>query len=580
MPISISEQLITGRRLTEKGRYKEALELISELDKKGDITSEHNLEIQILKGILYFRMENYENANIAADQVLQESQKLGKTLQSIDALLIKSLRIFKFEAPFETEMEKSNEILDHLAQIENLLKTLISESPIEGITRKGIVEIVKGYSFLVMGKYKKGIETYEKGLEYIERIENSDRWSFSAPFFLLRISKFFCMMGMYEKNEWCISRLNEEHIYDNRELLIFYLSKSFLLFHYGEFQEALKLSEIGLQKSQEFKIQKETINFLLIKSVLLRELRQFDEAEEIISQLEILLNQIKVKMLPSEVLFVKGHLNIGKSIIKRLKGELDQSLELALQGCKIFEKLGIPNWRSFSLYQVGNVYKAKGELDKAIKYSTYSLGIKQTSDFFKIANLILNLGDIYKIKGELALALEFLEKGLTLSEKIPTMPTQALLAASLGRIGWIYWLKGDTDQAIKFLERSANFKFPFYEGLFRLIIINIEIGSLNKAQEYLARLEPLSRAKIPMVSQVFRIAKALILKATKQLRNRGEAERLLKQVAEEEIARHEYTVIALVNLCDILLDKLTENNNPEVLNEITIYYSFNYNCRK
>ncbi|MFW9818724.1 MAG: hypothetical protein ACFFE5_03860, partial [Candidatus Thorarchaeota archaeon] len=64
------------------------------------------------------------------------------------------------------------------------------------------------------------------------------------------------------------------------------------------------------------------------------------------------------------------------------------------------------------------------------------------------------------------------------------------------------------------------------------------------------------------------IAKALVLKNSGRIRNRTEAELLLKQITEDEITTPQLYLFSLVNLSELFLEELEMTNNPEVLDEL------------
>ena len=51
---SRSQELFNVERLNNEGEVDEALKIIINLEKEGELTPQDNLEFQILKGVLYF----------------------------------------------------------------------------------------------------------------------------------------------------------------------------------------------------------------------------------------------------------------------------------------------------------------------------------------------------------------------------------------------------------------------------------------------------------------------------------------------------------------------------------------------
>ncbi|MGB5912357.1 MAG: hypothetical protein WBH31_14280, partial [Promethearchaeia archaeon] len=67
--------------------------------------------------------------------------------------------------------------------------------------------------------------------------------------------------------------------------------------------------------------------------------------------------------------------------------------------------------------------------------------------------------------------------------------------------------------------------------------------------------------------RLYRVSKALLLKTKPRLSNLAKAEELLKEVIEED----DWQIIAIINLCDILLIDLRNTNDMEVVDEIKDY---------
>ena len=129
------------------------------------------------------------------------------------------------------------------------------------------------------------------------------------------------------------------------------------------------------------------------------------------------------------------------------------------------------------------------------------------------------------------------------------------------------------DQSLVLYEEIGN-KQSTSETLFHLISVTIDMASLDRARQYLQRLQQLNEQEDDIwINQFYRVAEALVLKTSSRARHRGKAEELLEQVAQEEVVSHELTIVALLNLCDLLLAELRTSNDPELLEEVIIHVS-------
>jgi hypothetical protein len=105
--------------------------------------------------------------------------------------------------------------------------------------------------------------------------------------------------------------------------------------------------------------------------------------------------------------------------------------------------------------------------------------------------------------------------------------------------------------------------------------VNIEKNSIEQAQNYFEHLKMVvdETEGSPLYSQIYRTARALVLKSSPRAIFRGEAEKILKELAEEEVTYHEINTIALISLCDLLLMELRTTNDANILDEIKPYIS-------
>ncbi|MHA2039432.1 MAG: tetratricopeptide repeat protein [Promethearchaeota archaeon] len=258
-------------------------------------------------------------------------------------------------------------------------------------------------------------------------------------------------------------------------------------------------------------------------------------------------------------------------------GESAQALDYAEKSLKIQEERSDPEGIAGSLYLIGNIHSFNGEFDKALYVCNQILEIEEPSFSTKTRVKFL-LGSIYSLKGEIDRALDYYHEVLSFSKEISL--TNRLVGATWSELGNMYRMKGDYDQAIKFSKLPIEStdknitRETLGNSLFRLILIYLDLNYRKEAQRYLSQLKDLSnKVESRRFSHWYRIANALVLKASNRSSNRAEAEIILKQIVEEEdisIWRRNYALIAL---CEYLLEELENSNEPEILDEINHYIS-------
>jgi tetratricopeptide (TPR) repeat protein len=262
-------------------------------------------------------------------------------------------------------------------------------------------------------------------------------------------------------------------------------------------------------------------------------------------------------------------------LIYRQKGELDQALPYFQQSLTLSKQLGNKHNMAITLGNIGLLYMVKGDLTQALEYCRESLTyFEETGVESSIAAVLNNIGVLYMWKGELDLALESYEQSLAIVEELGN---QDRVAGTLGNIGEIHYQSGNLAQALAHFEQALAMKISKGSGntlviggiLLQLVSVTVTMNSQEQAEQYLQQLQQINaREENKVINQQYRAASALVLKTSPQARKRVKAEELLKQITEEEVVDHELTVLALLNLCDLLLGELRMSDDPEMLVEL------------
>ncbi|MFX0029951.1 MAG: tetratricopeptide repeat protein [Candidatus Hermodarchaeota archaeon] len=385
--------------------------------------------------------------------------------------------------------------------------------------------------------------------------------------------------------------------------------KGRILSHIEQYKEALTIGNIVHQQSQKLELDLESIDALILKANVIF-LGKTEEAYDYIIEAESIFKSLSTT---ASVHFKKQQADILliKSIICRSNGELGEALSLAKQCLDLYEKQGEKielsriywhlgdiylyksepdialdyamkslelqkellnqNGIAKSLYLVGICYHSKSDFDLALKFCKQSLTIKEISILTKLESLHL-LGLIYKEKGELNRTIRYYNRAAILAEKEDYIE-EAII--NFYGIGSTYRMKGEFDKALEYLKHSLKLsemvgsKFGIQSSLFYLILLHLDKSIQEKAQNYLLQLEKLAnQSESKVFNNVYLIAKALVLKKGNRIRNRTEAELLLKQIIEKGIATPILYRLSVVNLCDLFLEELNITNNVEVLEEL------------
>ena len=404
-----------------------------------------------------------------------------------------------------------------------------------------------------------------------------------------------------------LKNLEEKEIKPTKEQISIFLLKGKVYSYKEQYKKAIDLGDCAYQLSKKLGIISKTVDSLLLKARIVF-LGMLEKALEHISEAEGLLNSMSDKS-SSEFLKLKADFLLIKSIACHYTIDHNKALELAQEWLTLREneKLDIAliycqiadiyifksdpttaldyAMKSFAIQEelqnqigiatslniIGLSYYSKGDFDQALKFVKQSLTIREISTSTKLRSIHL-LGAIYKEKGELDRTLKYYIRAARLAEQEGYV--EDFLENTMG-IGATYRMKGNLEKATEYLqnsmELSKKYKIPYgiRTSLFYLILTNLDKNSLNQAQLYLKQLEEFAHQNESRIfNQVHIISKALVLKKSGRIRNRTEAELLLKQITEDEISNPQLYLLALVNLCELFLEELDMTNNSEVLDEL------------
>ncbi|MFW9993471.1 MAG: tetratricopeptide repeat protein [Candidatus Odinarchaeota archaeon] len=351
------------------------------------------------------------------------------------------------------------------------------------------------------------------------------------------------------------------------------LLKSKLMVKQGKFKEAIEIAEQALRKIQLTGEKLREVDAFLVISEALWRAGKVDEGLAYSIRIEKALSSITGKR-SEEITERKGELMHHKGIIYRRKGEVDRPLKFLEQSLEYRRMLGNKHGIGESLNSIGVIYFYKGDLNRALEYYRESLETKEElGNKQQIAITLNNIGDVYKTKGELDRALEYFLQCNALLEE--TTGNKEHISASLHNIGNVYHNKGNFDRALEYLEKALELgmelgnKIFIAETLYFLVQVAIDKKDQILGQRYLQQLlETSEQMDNKLVNQYYQVARALLLKANKRLRDKIEAAELLDDVIRGAIIDHGVTVTAMLHSCELFLIELQITGEEELFADI------------
>ncbi|MFW9867653.1 MAG: tetratricopeptide repeat protein [Candidatus Thorarchaeota archaeon] len=381
--------------------------------------------------------------------------------------------------------------------------------------------------------------------------------------------------GKFEEAIQVIDNFENREDISLNDKIAYYVLKSSLSFRLFKKDDFLKYAEKAYQESKEQKPSLLLFDAYIEKAHSYIWRLESDKALELIKDCENLL-KILNKETPLELFKREANMAWIKSGIYSINNEYDTSLEFAKQSLTLREKLKVKVDLILSYSQIMEIHYAKGEFNKSLEFMNRCLELAKEIDYKIIIQFCFTeAGLIYSAKGELERGLEYHEKALRLAEDLNKA---FLIAASLNNLGLIHQQLGNYDKSQSNfeggLELFKKFGSPGHTVIDSLFHLAIDMNDLEGAKEYIDQLEELKdNFKIKIIDIIYQVDKAILLKSNPRALYRGEAEVILKQIIEEDVGDYDIIIIALLNLCDLLLVELRSLGMLEIIDELKFYIS-------
>ncbi len=178
-------------------------------------------------------------------------------------------------------------------------------------------------------------------------------------------------------------------------------------------------------------------------------------------------------------------------VIFAAKGELDKALDYFERALKEAEQTGTREGIAINLANMATVHNIRGDFDLTLEYASRALKInKELGNKTGISQNLTTMGIAYGIKGDLARSLEYNLQALELNEEIGN---QQGIATNNTNIGIIHKTRGDFDLSLEYLTRSlkVNEKLGIKQGiaddLGNLGAVYRARGDVDKALDYFTK---------------------------------------------------------------------------------------------
>ena len=433
--------------------------------------------------------------------------------------------------------------------------------------------------YLNKGEFQKGSEFADRVIEKNRKNKNILR---EIDGIIGKIENIICL-GQY-KNAFKLIKNGKELLYktQNEDSIQIKQRKAYIIFLEARiYSEKFEMS-LAIQLFEEsYNIRKETgdkigeIWSLLNLGTSVASIGKFKEAENYVKKSLNLAEELDI-----EVCVIWSLINLA-AIQYHIKN-LDKSSFYTGKCLSITEPKNYKHTSSMCYNIIGNCLVEKGELDEALFYFKKSLkNILETGYKYQLAQSYHSIGNVYSLKGELKRSLDYYNEIL----KIPEIKNdQIIKPAYYTSIGKIYGELGDYSTAKNFLLDAfeslkkkkifllhyMNFSLSITKTIHYLINILILSNDSENLKEYLGQLKRISEENpdSKQYSQLYELDRAIILKSSDRLMDKMEAEKIFKNIVQDNIVDHEITIESMVNLCELLIYELELTGNIKILNEI------------
>ncbi|NHJ39844.1 MAG: tetratricopeptide repeat protein [Asgard group archaeon] len=257
----------------------------------------------------------------------------------------------------------------------------------------------------------------------------------------------------------------------------------------------------------------------------------------------------------------------GLGVLYFTSGRREKANECLEKSLEYGEELGNKLLIALCYLYKGVNERQKREFQKAIEFYEKSFAI--TEEFGSTVFLAYKnqLGDTYEAMFQLDKALECYQESLKYEVMLKYM--------SYASIGYIYYLKSEFEKAQENFSKSLeicekmNNRFYIQVVLYYLVLVSIELSYSKKAQQYLKRLEQLSKETgMKHITQRYHLATIETLKASGDIGNYGKAVELLNTCLKDYDLPSHLRLEALYSLMEIRLMELQLAPSDEALKEV------------
>jgi len=502
--------------LKNKGKFSKASDKLTKFIIKNH-KPETNIRAQLIKAFLNANMGFWEKGLGIIEKAISESELLGDQLLIIDAFIVKA-NCFAWGEQYK----KSNTLIE---ETEKLLEEKLNSEEYDNKLRKAMLILSKGHNYNSMGENKLAREMANHGLTFTKKITESE-----------------IQLNLYE-------------LLGNNEYQV------------AEYEQAINYYNVGLQIAKD-------ANYSFYEWLFCFRLT---EGYGVIGNVDLALKycdlsiELRKKQNKNPMWMLAFKAQIYWSI-----GELEKSIKLNKESLPFFEKETSFWGRACFLRIKAYIEWREGSINQAIEYMTEAIDlVKKRDDICRSTILSVQLAPMLFDKGKFEQVLEICFANLEIIKRNKNSYFQTLVFETMGRT---FHIQGDYNLALDYVQKSLkswkrfNYTIQIAQSLFILLQISIDKNDKVLYTKYLEELEIfVKNNSTNLFEQMYQTAQALVLKASSRPRDWAKAVEILIDVVNEKITKHGHSEIALINLCELLMNEFSMSGDAQVLQELECY---------
>ena len=252
---------------------------------------------------------------------------------------------------------------------------------------------------------------------------------------------------------------------------------------------------------------------------------------------------------------------------------------------KILRKLTRIYTKTANLFAIGKFDKALEFFEEnENKFENLPRELRTEAEQIHCESLMI-ISILFSYRGDLVLSFEVAKKILKIAKETNDKFCLLLANQSYGRQ---YWLSGDLSQALKYFDRAIELGYEiddlhkysyFLNSIMMAVRAAIGKGDIEIAKEYFKQVEitqenknnsflKTEHHKMQHHKTLYNMTKALILKSSNRFRDKAMAEEIFKAIFDNEFNILNNRLLALIDLCELLINELRFSNDLILLDEI------------